>query len=58
LELQTNELQHLFPEEGVFETIAVLSMILFASIGAGLFVMNRQAMQDEAQSKRHDSPTR
>jgi len=38
----------------VFETIAVLSMILFATIGVGLFVMNRQAANDEAAKHGND----
>jgi hypothetical protein len=53
LELQSNELHH--PGGQVFETIAVLSMILFASIGAGLFVMNRRAANDEAAGHTDDS---
>jgi hypothetical protein len=38
----------------VFETIAVLSMILFASIGTGLFIMNRQASKDDPQPQDRD----
>ena len=37
--------------------MGVLSMILFASIGVGLFVMNRQAGHDEIQAKRPDDTT-
>ncbi len=43
-------------EASVFETIAVLSMILFATVGVGLFLMNRQAVNDEA-AKRADDRT-
>ena len=35
-------------EAWVFETIAVVSMILFASIFVGLFLMNRQAANEDA----------
>lgn len=41
----------MIPEARVLETIAVLSMIAFFSIGVGLFVMNRNAQNDEAQAQ-------
>jgi hypothetical protein len=52
---QSNELQ--FSEARVFETIAVLSMIFFASVGTGLFIMNRQATQEEARKQAQDDHT-
>lgn len=38
----------------MFETIAVLSMIIFATVGVGLFVMNRQAQNDDAAKHRQN----
>jgi hypothetical protein len=35
--------------------MGVLSMILFASVGVGLFLMNRQAENDEAAKHGDDS---
>ena len=38
----------------MFETIAVLSMILFASIFVGLFLINRQAANEDAAKQSRD----